>query len=415
MIHLKNPSSTPPSTGLRTGVFKGRHEDDLARLGELLRAAGFDTAAVRSRLGISSPDDIGLLNHAPAIERLSSDGGLSSLLRLFFLEIDEPRRQLKAISPVDLTALMQMGLLSRVVGNIRARMRIDCVGPLRLLADRRFRDPDKRALGLPAGDMVYPPGGDTTMLADVVAQCPGRHVLDLCTGTGVQGLIAAAAAERVVAVDINPRAVALSSMNARLNGVAHFEARQGDLFVPVRGERFDLVIANPPFVPAPRRGPSYHSGGPRGDRVLRRVASGLHTHLVPGGRAVMISHLAVREGEDVAGAIKPWLQDFRGRVLALVLESGSPVDLAAAQSLFALDRGFAAYGREVRTWVTYLRKQRVREIVLLVIVAEAGGGNSLEVREAFQRVLPIPLSRAPAELIAEWFEVRHPRAGDPGG
>jgi hypothetical protein len=129
----------------------------------------------------------------------------------------------------------------------------------------------------------------------------------------------------------------------------------------------------------------------------------LHDHLADGGRAVLISHLAVREGEDVAGVMRPWLRKFHGRVLTLVLESGSPVDLAAAQSLFALDSGFAAYAREVRTWVAYLRRQRVREIVLLIIVAEAGGTPSLEVREAFQRVLPIPLSRAPAELIREWF------------
>jgi hypothetical protein len=86
-----------------------------------------------------------------------------------------------------------------------------------------------------------------------------------------------------------------------------------------------------------------------------------------------------------------------------VLESGSPVDLAAAQAIFALDDGFEAYAREVRTWVAYLRRHRVREIVLLVIVAEAGSAQELEVCEARQRVLPIPLSRPPADLIGEWL------------
>jgi carbamoyltransferase len=361
------------------------------------------TEAVRSQLGASSPDDIGLLNHAPALARLSAEGPLPSLLRLFFLEADEPLRRIRSVfSASDLRALMKMRLVASRAGSLRARMRIDCVRSLQLLADRRFRSPDTRALGLPPGDMVYPPGGDSTMLADVVAECRGRCVLDLCTGSGVQGLIAAATAEQVVGVDVNPRAVALAGMNAILNGVGNIEVRWGDLFAPVRGEHFDLIIANPPFVPAPRRGPSYHSGGPRGDRVLRRVVSGLPDHLADGGRAVMISHLALRHGEDVAGVMQPWLRRFRGRTLALVLESGSPIDLAAAQSLFALDRGFAAYAREVRTWVAYLRRHRIREIVLLIIVAEARGNPSLEVREAFQRVLPIPLSRSPVELIREW-------------
>lgn len=397
----RSTAISPARRGRNRG---GSRSPVLARLAAHLQAAGLDTDAVRARLGISSPDDIGLLNHAPALERLSGDDAVSSLLRLFFLEADEPKTKLKrCISAAEQHDLVRAGLLAVSGGSLRARMRIDCVGSLLLLADRRFRSPDKRALSLPAGDMVYPPGGDTTMLAEIVRQISGRRVLDLCTGTGVQGLVAAATAEQVLAVDINPRAVALARLNAALNGVASFEARQGDLFAPARGARFDLIIANPPFVPAPRRGPSYHSGGPRGDRVLRRVIAGMHKHLVAGGRALMISHLAVRENEGVADAMRPWLRDFSGRVLALVLETGTPVDLAAAQSLFALERGFAAYGREVRTWVAYLRRQRVREIVLLVVIAEAGTGQSFEVREAFQRVLPIPLSRAPADLIAEWL------------
>lgn len=376
----------------------------LIRLGEVLRDTGLTTDAVRSHLGAASPDDVGLLNHAAALERLTGAGAVAALLRLFFLEADEPARRLRSCwSLSDQRVLGRIGLLAVRADRLRARMRVDCVGPLRLLADRRFRAPDQRALGLPRGDMVYPPGGDSTMLADVVAQCRGQRVLDLCTGSGVQGLIAAATAEQVVAVDINARAVALARMNALVNGVANLEVRHGNLYAPVRGERFDLIIANPPFVPAPRRGPSYHSGGPRGDRVLRRVVSGLHDHLNRGGRAVMISHLAVREGDSVAAVIQPWLRRFQGRVLALILESGSPVDLAAAQALFALDAGFAAYAREIRTWVAYLRRHRIREIVLLVIVAEAGTGESLEVREAFQRVLPIPLSRSPAELMGEWL------------
>jgi hypothetical protein len=156
-------------------------------------------------------------------------------------------------------------------------------------------------------------------------------------------------------------------------------------------------------VPAPRRGPAYHSGGPRGARVLRRVVAGLETHLRAGGRAVIISHLALRRGETVAAAIAPWRRGFAGRVLALVLESGTPVDLAAAQALFALDDGFAAYGREVRRWVAYLERRRIEQVVLLLIAAERTGPAGLEVVEAFQRTLPLPLSQPPGALIERWL------------
>ncbi len=62
-------------------------------------------------------------------------------------------------------------------------------------------------------------------------------------------------ARRVVAVDINPAAVRCAQINALLNQLEQrIEVRRGDLFAPVAGERFDLVLFNPPFLRgAPRR------------------------------------------------------------------------------------------------------------------------------------------------------------------
>ena len=59
-------------------------------------------------------------------------------------------------------------------------------------------------------------------------------------------MLAADHAEHVVAVDLNPRALWLTELNCRLNGIANVECRKGDLFEPVAGETFDLVVTNPP-------------------------------------------------------------------------------------------------------------------------------------------------------------------------
>ena len=378
---------------------------ELSRLGACLRAAGYGPAALRERLGVALPDDVGLLNHAPACERLRDDrSSAAAAIRLFYLETDEANAALRRVLPAtEQSALVRAGLLSARVARTRARLRIDVYRTLYLLADRRLRTPDLAALRLPRGDMVYPPGSDSVLLADVVPERDGEMVLDLCTGSGIQALAVAPRARRVVAVDIGARAAAMASLNAMLNGAGAVEVRAGDLYAPVRGERFDLILANPPFVPAPARGPAYHSGGPRGDRVLRRVVAGLGAHLRDGGRALIVSHLAIRRGESVASALQPWRRGFEGRLLALVLETGTPVDLAAAQSLFALDDGFAAYGREVRTWVAYLQKHRIEQIALLLIAAERSATPGLDVVEAFQRTLPLPLSKPPGTLIAEWL------------
>jgi len=381
------------------------YERDLAPLIEPLRAVGYGPALLRERLGIAFPDDVGLLNHAPAAERLRRDRSAAAVaIKLFYLEGAEPAAVVRGLLPARTqTALARAGLLSLRGGRVSARLRVDAFRTLYLLADRRFRRLDRAALGLPHGDLVYPPGSDSAILADAVPARDGEEVLDLCTGTGIQALGVAARAKRVVAVDVGVRAAALARVNAAANGVSNLEVRRGDLFGPVRGERFDLLLANPPFVPAPQRGPAYHSGGPRGDRVLRRVVAGLGAHLRDGGRALIISHLALRRGETVATAIEPWRCDFDGRLLALQLETGTPVDLAAAQSLFALDDGFAAYGREVRQWVAYLERHRIEQIVLLLIAAERTGRPELEVVDAFQRTLPLPLSHPPATLVAKWL------------
>jgi len=386
-------------------VSAGGTEAVLSGLAERLRAARYDAAGLRERVGIQRPDDVGLLNHAPTCERLrADDSALAAAVRLFYLEEDETTRRLRTLlSPTEQRALQQIRLLGMRNGQARARLRIDTHGALLVLADRRFRSPDLGALGLPLGDMVYPPGGDSALLADALPERDGECVLDLCTGSGIQALNVAARAVQVVAVDIGARATALARLNAAMNGCANVDVRRGDLFAPVRGERFDLILANPPFVPAPRRGPAYHSGGPRGDRVLRRIAAGLEQHLRDGGRALIISHLAVRRGETVATAVQPWVRRFGGRVLVLVLERGTPVDLAAAQALFALDDGFASYAAEVRRWVRYLERQRIEQVALLLIAAERGGPGERDVVEAFQRVLPLPLSQPPRTMIEQWL------------
>ena len=75
--------------------------------------------------------------------------------------------------------------------------------------------------------------------------------LDLGTGCGIQALLSAKHSERVVATDVNARALAFARFNAALNGIDSIEFRHGDLFEPVDGERFGLVVANPPYVISP--------------------------------------------------------------------------------------------------------------------------------------------------------------------
>jgi release factor glutamine methyltransferase len=154
-----------------------------------------------------------------------------------------------------------------------------------------------RVLTLPG---VFRPISDSRLLADRMRQelAPGATVADVCTGSGVLAVAAAlAGAGAVTAVDISRRAVLTTFLNARLNGVA-VRALQGDLLSPLAGERFDLIVSNPPYLPAetdatPTSGPTRAwDAGHDGRALLDRLCDQAADHLKPGG-ALLIVHSSV--------------------------------------------------------------------------------------------------------------------------
>jgi release factor glutamine methyltransferase len=144
--------------------------------------------------------------------------------------------------------------------------------------------------------------------ADRAAPC---RILDLCTGSGVIAVSLAKEfpAARVIATEISPAAAAIARRNAERNGVAdRVEVRDGDLFAPVAGERFDLVVANPPYIASSvlptlsaevRREPVIAlDGGRDGLAFYDRICAEAPAHLGPGGA------LVVEHGYDQADPVR---------------------------------------------------------------------------------------------------------------
>lgn len=143
---------------------------------------------------------------------------------------------------------------------------------------------------------VFRPHSDSWLLAKHVRDHlrPGASVVDLCTGSGLLAVTAAANGARdVAAVDVSRRAVLTARLNARLNGVK-VDARRGDLLEPLAGRRFDLIVSNPPYVPAdadalPTRGPARAwDAGHDGRALLDRICADAPRQLRPGGVILLI-------------------------------------------------------------------------------------------------------------------------------
>jgi release factor glutamine methyltransferase len=140
-------------------------------------------------------------------------------------------------------------------------------------------------------DGVQSPKAGSLLFCNHLTFRAGERVLEIGAGLGLAAVLAARAGARVVATDVVPAAVETIRANAALNGVT-LEARLGDCYAPVAGERFDLICSNPPQMPTPAgrerndAAAAADNGGPDGWLVLDRVIAGAPAHLAPGGRLV---------------------------------------------------------------------------------------------------------------------------------
>ena len=134
-------------------------------------------------------------------------------------------------------------------------------------------------------------GSDSLRLAENISWRKGARVLDLCSGTGIQGLMASRSAGKIVSVELNPKTVPVTRFNISLNEAQDImEVREGSLYdVLSQDEVFDCIYANPPFIPMldTVEYPICGAGGEDGLRVLNDIMAGLPARLAPGGEVVI--------------------------------------------------------------------------------------------------------------------------------
>ena len=144
-----------------------------------------------------------------------------------------------------------------------------------------FKDKELKVL-----ENVYEPSEDSFLLAKNVIIKPGSQVLDLGTGTGIQGINAAIlGATKVVSTDVNEKALENAKENAETLGfLEKIEFRPGNLFECMnKGEKFDVIIFNPPYVVSDEKKFVELDGGKKGREILDKFLEEVGTFLKKDG------------------------------------------------------------------------------------------------------------------------------------
>ncbi|QRP49687.1 methyltransferase [Amycolatopsis sp. FDAARGOS 1241] len=200
--------------------------------------------------------------------------------------------------------------------------------------------PARGLLRLPG---VYRPQADTCLLASAVRRSgvpAGARALDLCAGTGALALtLARAGAASVLAVDRSRRALLSAGLNAGLRGLP-VRVRRGDLLAAAAGGPYDVVVANPPYVPCPpSAGPADRrvDAGPDGRSVLDPLCEGAGALVAPGGFLLLVQSTMADVDRSAAllaaGGLRP-------RVVARAAVPFGPV--LSGRTDFLEQRGFVA-------------------------------------------------------------------------
>lgn len=348
--------------------------NDFLRMREVLDNAGYTHAGI-CRL-LHAPDLQGASEVRQDLWRrhAGGDSPLEILTRLFLLGLpvaESSARQ--ALAPMALEQWQQARLVLREGEQVCATVHLlPLANEQRLIYDFA---PRNRALMRP--DYVMGVGSSSRTLANLTIRLPSTQTtLDLGTGCGYQAFLAAAHSRRVVATDRNPRAVAMAQFNALLNGLDQVECMEGDLFEPVAGRRFDLIVSNPPFVISPSSHYIFRDSGLAGDGICRRVLREAPAFLTEGGYCQILCNWAHLIGQEWRERLAEWAGGLGCDVWVMRCETQEAAVYAATwiEHTEGGDRGHTA--AEFDAWMDYYAEQGIEAISAgLITLRKTGGGG----------------------------------------
>lgn len=374
--------------------------------------ADFTVDAVFAQLGPDAHAALARNETVPAARACADGSPLSTLIRLFSLA--RPVERAAAERAVPLEAMLAADLLAADGDQVRALVDIRPYGDEShdwwVVADltpgldtRPITVGPEHVLGISAA---------SSSLAGLTVRHPVERALDLGTGCGVQALHLATHAQDVVATDVNPRALRLARLTAALNGVS-VDVRDGSLFDPVVGERFDLISTNPPFVVSPPDGERlvYRETGFSGDEVVRRIIEGADDHLTEGGWCQVLASWIHPTGGSWEERLSGWIGPTCLDAWVVQREVLDPASYAEMWLADAGHRGTRGYTDRYDAWLSWFEREGIEAMGFGWISLRRAGRATPSVRIEASGA---PVAPPVATTMTEWAASADAlAAGDP--
>ncbi len=359
--------------------------DAVRRARQAFDDAGYTLDSVIERLGPHVFAHLSAGELAPVARAARGGDRFDVLARLFLVgvpvSVDDARR---ALAPLPVEEWASGGVVTidgdDVIGRIVIR-------PLGGPDDRLVAHDRPGPSGTVAADHVLGVSASTTSLAGATIRRTIDAAFDLGTGCGIQAVHLATHSERVVASDINPRAAALATLTMRLNDLGRVDVRLGDRFDPVAGERFDLIVANPPFVISPSRRYLFRDSGLPVDELCRSIVRAAPDHMTDGGHCQLLASWAHVDGEDWRDRLAEW---FAGTGCdAYVLEREALEPAAHAASWLRQTERPEQWHDDFGVWMEYSEAHRIEAVGfgLITMRRRAEGAPWFRAEEATQDIV----------------------------
>jgi SAM-dependent methyltransferase len=287
-----------------------------------------------------------------------ADADLARLLELFCQGDTLERLDVeRAVDSALLPELIDAGVVEIDGDGVRSRVIMASLNGVIVAGDREWGElASVTGLSPAANAVAY-----TTVRRDI------RAALDVGTGSGVQALLTAQHAERVLGTDINGHALSLASLNQHLNAVSNVTWIEGNWFEPARGERFDLVVANPPVVVSPDTSILARDSAVGAAELLRQLLRQSADHLVDGGFATVLCNWPHRVG-GWEEAPREWVAGLPCDSLLIRFGSHDPVFYAMSHVFDRRHHDPDLAAETVKRWSDHYQSTGAERIAVGVVV-----------------------------------------------